>query len=106
MIKAFRERDWHLSTGISGTIMMFDVLRERDLNEMAYRIANQRDFPGWGIMLANGATTTWETWRYYENTYSQIDRKSTTSELQSLMRLTTAVFCLIIYTLIPSNLTS
>ena len=43
---------------------MFDVLREMDRNDIAYRVANQKDFPGWGHMLENGATTLWETWEY------------------------------------------
>ncbi len=68
---AFATKNWHLSTGIFATKMMFDVLRERDQNEMAYRIANQRDFPGWGYMADNGATTLWETWAYSDNIYSQ-----------------------------------
>ena len=71
LVKAFEKRNWHLSTGIFGTKMMFDVLRERDLNDMAYRIADQRSFPGWGYMIGNGATTLWETWKYSDNTYSQ-----------------------------------
>ncbi|TJZ63285.1 alpha-L-rhamnosidase [Sphingobacterium olei] len=69
--EAFAAKDWHLSTGIFATKMMFDVLRRQDQNEMAYRIANQRGFPGWGHMVANGATTLWETWAYSDNTYSQ-----------------------------------
>lgn len=68
---AFEKHNWHLSTGIFGTKMLFDVLRERDQNEMAYRIANQRSFPGWGYMLENGATTLWETWAASDNVYSK-----------------------------------
>jgi len=69
--EAFVAKNWHLSTGIFATKMMFDVLRKQDQNEMAYRIANQRDFPGWGHMVEKGATTLWETWAYSDNTYSQ-----------------------------------
>lgn len=68
---AFAKRNWHLSTGIFGTKMLFDVLRERDQNDMAYRIADQRSFPGWGYMLGSGATTLWETWAASDNTYSK-----------------------------------
>ena len=35
-----------------------------------YAIANQRTFPGWGYMLAGGATTLWEHWEGSDNTYS------------------------------------
>jgi alpha-L-rhamnosidase len=61
----------HLSTGIFSTKMLFDVARERDKNEIAYNLANQRDFPGWGYMLSKGATTLWETWAYPDNAPSQ-----------------------------------
>ncbi|MEP7279606.1 MAG: family 78 glycoside hydrolase catalytic domain [Bacteroidota bacterium] len=62
LLKAFESKNWHLTTGIFTTMMMFDVLRERNRNDVAYRIADQRDFPGWGYMLANDATTLWESW--------------------------------------------
>lgn len=71
LVKQFEQRKWHISTGIFGTKMLFDVLRETDRNEMAYRIANQRDFPGWGYMIENGATTLWETWASSDNVYSK-----------------------------------
>lgn len=71
LLNAISKKDHHLSTGIFGTKMMFDVLREHDQNEVAYRIANQRTYPGWGHMIESGATTLWETWRYSDNTFSQ-----------------------------------
>lgn len=64
--KEFARHNWHLSTGIFSTKMMFDVLRENNMNDVAYKIANQRDFPGWGFMLKSGATTLWETWAFPE----------------------------------------
>lgn len=65
-----RHKD-HISGGIFSTKMLFDVLRENDKNDVAYTIANQKDFPSWGYMLANGATTLWETWAASDNVYSQ-----------------------------------
>ncbi|RZM02770.1 MAG: alpha-L-rhamnosidase, partial [Pedobacter sp.] len=52
----------HLSTGIFSTKYLFDVMRLNDSNEIAYEIANQREYPGWGHMLERNATTLWETW--------------------------------------------
>jgi alpha-L-rhamnosidase len=52
----------HLSTGIFGTKMMFDVLRRYDQDSVAALITNQTDYPGYGYMIRNGATTLWETW--------------------------------------------
>ena len=50
---------------------MFDVVRQENRNEVAYTIANQRTFPGWGNMLANGATTLYECWQYPDTVCSQ-----------------------------------
>ncbi|GAA4306795.1 family 78 glycoside hydrolase catalytic domain [Compostibacter hankyongensis] len=63
--------DVHLTTGIFGTKMLLDLLRREDRNDVAYRIADQRTFPGWGYMIDHGATTLWETWAYSDNVYSQ-----------------------------------
>lgn len=68
---AFINRKGHLSTGIFGTKMMFDVLRLRDLNSRMYDVVNKRDYPGWGYMIEKGATSLWETWAYSDNVYSQ-----------------------------------
>lgn len=67
----FERHKYHVSSGIFGVKMMFDVLRKLDQNPLAYTLANQRDFPGWGYMLAKGATTLWETWEYPDNAPSQ-----------------------------------
>ncbi|WP_423146158.1 family 78 glycoside hydrolase catalytic domain [Rubrolithibacter danxiaensis] len=71
LMDEFARHNWHIATGIFSTQMMFDILRERDQNDIAYRLANHRDFPGWGYMLSKGATTLWETWAYPDNAASQ-----------------------------------
>lgn len=71
LISAFEQKNRHLSTGIFATKMLFDVLRTNNRNDLAYRIANQKDFPGWGYMIEKGATSLWETWAYSDNVYSQ-----------------------------------
>ncbi|MBO9617578.1 MAG: family 78 glycoside hydrolase catalytic domain [Niabella sp.] len=71
LLNAFSTKNNHVSTGIFSTKMLFDVLRDMDKNELAYTVANQKDFPGWGYMVEKGATTVWETWKYSDNTYSQ-----------------------------------
>ena len=63
-------KDTHLSTGIFGTKYLLDVLSRRGRVDTAYNIANQRDFPSWGHMLENGATTLWEHWEESDDTYS------------------------------------
>ncbi len=71
LLKEFERHGNHVSTGIFATKMMFDVLREWNRNDVAYTIAGQQSFPGWGYMVAQGATTLWETWAYSDNVYSQ-----------------------------------
>lgn len=71
LMQEFERHNMHLSTGIFSTKMMFDILRMQNKNDIAYTIANQKDFPGWGYMLAKGATTLWETWQYPDNAPSQ-----------------------------------
>jgi alpha-L-rhamnosidase len=60
----------HLSTGIFGTKMMYDVFRMYDRNDLGYLITNQQDFPGYGYMIANGGTTIWENWRGRLSSYN------------------------------------
>jgi len=66
-----KRHQMHVSTGIFSTKMMFDVFRERNMNGIAYAMANQRSYPGWGFMIGQGATTLWETWAYPESGPSQ-----------------------------------
>jgi alpha-L-rhamnosidase len=33
-----------------------------DRNDLVYLFTNTKEYPGWGYMLANGATTSWESW--------------------------------------------
>lgn len=71
LMQEFERHNWHVSSGIFGVMMMFDVLRESNQQEVAYTIANQKDYPGWGYMLSKGATTFWESWEYPDNAPSQ-----------------------------------
>ena len=52
----------HLDTGMLGTYFMMETLRELGRNDLVYTMFNQTTYPGWGNMLAKGATTFWEQW--------------------------------------------
>ena len=52
----------HLDTGIIGTRYLFEVLCDAGMADLAYKIINQRDFPGFGWWIEQGATVTWENW--------------------------------------------
>ncbi len=57
-----RLHDHHLDTGILGTRYLLDVLTEHGAGEAAFRVATRTSYPGWGYMIAEGATTLWERW--------------------------------------------
>lgn len=52
----------HLDTGIHGTYYLIKSLLGQDRNDLIFLMANQKDFPSWGHMLEQGATTIWEQW--------------------------------------------
>ena len=60
----------HLTTGIFGTRYMLDVLSREGRADVVNDMVNLPDFPGWGNMLAQGATTLWEHWEFSDNTFS------------------------------------
>lgn len=51
-----------LATGYMGLPKLLEVLSDWGHHDIACRLARSREFPGWGFMLKNGATTLWERW--------------------------------------------
>lgn len=54
--------DHHLTTGNICTKYLLEVLTAHGQADTAFRVATQTTYPGWGFMLAHGATTLWERW--------------------------------------------
>ncbi len=52
----------HLNTGVLGTWVLYQFLMGRQRHDLLYEITRQTTFPGWGHMLAQGATACWEDW--------------------------------------------
>jgi alpha-L-rhamnosidase len=52
----------HLDSGLPGTYFLWKGLMQLDLSDLVYLFTNTKEYPGWGYMLANGATTSWENW--------------------------------------------
>ncbi len=61
------ERHGHLTTGIFSTKMMLNYLSDQGRDDISFLMLNQRDFPGYGYMIENGATTLWENWDIQEH---------------------------------------
>ena len=52
----------HISTGVIGTGWLMRGLTDNGRADLAYKIATNDDYPSWGYMVKNGATTIWELW--------------------------------------------
>ena len=53
---------YHFDTGILGTPLLIKVLSENNRDDVAYKIMNQKAFPGFGYLLNPKNSTLWETW--------------------------------------------
>lgn len=60
------KNDSHLTTGIIGTKYIFDVLTRFGNSDLAYDLLTKTDYPSYGYMIKNGATTLWELWQLRE----------------------------------------
>ncbi|XOV92427.1 MAG: family 78 glycoside hydrolase catalytic domain [Bacteroidota bacterium] len=60
----------HFNTGIFGTKYVLETLSKYVSPDSVFKIVNSTEFPGWGFMIDNGATTLWETWKESDNVYS------------------------------------
>ena len=52
----------HISTGVIGTQWLMHGLTEFGRPDLAWQLATTKDYPGWGYMVEQGATTIWELW--------------------------------------------
>ena len=66
IINSFKERlhldSYHIKTGFTGTPLILLTLFDNGMDEYAYRILYNEDFPGWLYAVNLGATTIWERW--------------------------------------------
>ena len=52
----------HVGTGLIGAQFLMRTLSDNGRADLAYQIATQPTYPGWGYMVSKGATTIWELW--------------------------------------------
>ncbi len=62
IVEDIKERGDHLNTGIIGTKYLWPLLVQGAENELAYRVATQTTYPGYGYWINNGSTTLLEEW--------------------------------------------
>ncbi|PWK27560.1 alpha-L-rhamnosidase [Arcicella aurantiaca] len=60
--KILVENNGHISTGVIGTQWLMRGLTQNGRADIAYQLATNTDYPSWGYMAENGATTIWELW--------------------------------------------
>ena len=60
--KIENETHGHIGTGLIGGQYLNRVLSDNGRADLSYTIASQRDYPSWGYMVEQGATTIWELW--------------------------------------------
>ncbi len=56
------KRNGHLSVGLVGIPILVKTLMGLDRDDLIFSMVDKDTYPGWGYMLKNGATTTWEHW--------------------------------------------
>ncbi|QDU88571.1 Bacterial alpha-L-rhamnosidase [Pirellulimonas nuda] len=60
-------RDGHFWGGITGGYFIFGHLLQSGRNDLAYTMVSKPDYPGWGNMMRQGATTLWESWEGHKS---------------------------------------
>jgi len=62
IVDDIRQRGNHLNTGIIGTKYLWPVLVEGNESDLAFEVATQTTYPGYGYWFKNGCTTLLEEW--------------------------------------------
>ena len=60
--KKLEEDLFHIQTGFTGTPLILLTLFDNNMDEYAYRILYNENFPGWLYAINLGATSIWERW--------------------------------------------
>src|SRR5262249_51369057 len=61
-VKEIEQKNWHLATGFIGTPRLLPALGIAGRDDVAYRLLQQEEYPGWLFQVKLGATTMWERW--------------------------------------------
>lgn len=63
LVQDIRSRGVHLNTGALGTKLILPALTDAGYGDLAYQVATNPAYPGWGYWFQElGATTMWEEW--------------------------------------------
>ncbi len=67
LVTAVEQANNHIDTGILGAKYLLNALLENGRADVAWRMVSQKDQPGWGWWIGQGATTLWEQWNGSES---------------------------------------
>lgn len=62
LVKAVTDGNYHVGTGFLSTAFLLPVLTEAGETEIAYKMLENTEKPGWLGEILDGATTVWESW--------------------------------------------
>ncbi len=63
LVTDIHDRQDHLDTGVIGTKFLLPLLTRAGLVDLAYTVAMQRTYPGYGFWIEEGATALYEHWQ-------------------------------------------
>lgn len=62
LAEAVVNREYKVATGFLSTVFLLGTLCEMGKSDLAYRILENEQCPGWLYQIKQGATTNWESW--------------------------------------------
>ncbi len=72
LVNAVHAGNDHVDCGILGAKALFRALTLNGQHELAYKVATQPDFPGYGDWISKGATALWEDWTDTEGSLNHV----------------------------------
>jgi len=64
MFEAVKNVGYRLTTGNLTTKYLIDMLTKYGYTDAAWKLLTRKEYPSWGYMIANGATTVWERFEF------------------------------------------
>lgn len=65
LARAVENREYKIGTGFLSTPFILSVLTRMGRADLAYKMLENEECPGWLCQVKQGATTTWESWEGY-----------------------------------------
>ncbi len=62
LIKQVEKKNFHPDFGLLGSKYVLNALHSSGNDEIAFKMLNSTEYPGWGNWIAKGATTLYEDW--------------------------------------------